>query len=208
MMVTFEPPRFIALAIVIWAVWRIIIWRRQGADVVREAVVLALFLWSLLVFYFTFFPMGIVLYSWYGSYNFVPFASITQLIRDTSVGLASYNIIGNLLLLAPLGILLPLLFKRLQRLWPLVWRVGAISALIEASQLICRVPAGTQWFSISVNSPKAISSRRPTSNDATPDPSQARLRWSAPVGLIAAGAFSPTITWVRHRVARRRRNGW
>lgn len=141
MMVIFEPPRFIALAIVIWAVWRFIIWRRKGVDPVREMVVLALFLWSLIVFYFTFFPMGIVLYSWYGSYNFVPFASITQLIRDTSVGLASYNIVGNLLLLAPLGILLPLLFKKLQRLWPLVWRVGAVSALIEASQLITRARA-------------------------------------------------------------------
>lgn len=141
MMVRFEPPRFITLAIVIRALWRFIIWRRRGVDPARETVVLALFLWSLIVFYFTFFPMGIVLYSWYGSYNFVPFASITQLIRDTSVCLASYNIVGNLLLLAPLGILLPLLFKKLQRLWPLVWRVGAVSALIEASQLITRARA-------------------------------------------------------------------
>lgn len=103
MMVRFDPPRFIALAIIIWVTWRVIIWRRKGADPVREAVVLALFLWCLLVFYFTFFPMGIVLYSWFGSFNFVPFASIIQLIRDTSAGLASYNIVGNLLLLAPLG---------------------------------------------------------------------------------------------------------
>lgn len=141
MMVRFEPPRFIALAVIIWVVWRFIIWRRKGADPAREAVVLALFLWCLLAFYFTFFPMGIVLYSWYGTFNLVPFASITQLIRDTSPGLASYNIVGNLLLLAPLGILLPLLFKKLQHLWPLAWRVGAISALIEASQLVTRARA-------------------------------------------------------------------
>lgn len=141
MMVRFEPPRFLTLAIIIWVLWRVIIWRRRGGDPVREVVVLALFGWSLLVFYFTFFPMGIVLYSWFGSFNFVPFASITQLIRDTSAGLASYNIVGNLLLLAPFGLLLPLLFTKLQRLWPLAWRVAAISALIEASQLITRARA-------------------------------------------------------------------
>ena len=137
-MVSFRPPRFLALAALIWAVWRIVVWRRNGGDPLRELLVAGLFIWSLTVFYFTFFPLRIVLYSWFGTANFVPFASIAQLIRETSAGLASYNIVGNLLLLAPLGILLPLLFEKLQRLWPLTWRVALISTFIEASQLVTK----------------------------------------------------------------------
>lgn len=137
----FQPQPFIALAIAVWVLWRVVTWRRIGGDPVRELVVAALFGWLLVVFYFTFFPMTIIFYSWFGRFNLVPFASILQLIRETSAGLASYNIFGNLLLLAPLGMLLPLLFKKLQRPWPLIWRVSAISALIEASQFITRARA-------------------------------------------------------------------
>ncbi len=140
-MVRFEAPRFIWIAIIVWLIWRLIIWRRRGGDPVRELVVASLFGWTLIVFYFTFFPMTIIFYSWFGRINLVPFASILQLIRETSAGLASFNIVGNLLLLAPLGILLPLLFEQLQRPWPLIWRVAVISAFIETSQFVTRARA-------------------------------------------------------------------
>ncbi|MBK5268629.1 MAG: VanZ family protein [Acidimicrobiia bacterium] len=117
------------------------IWRRRGGDTAREFVIAGLFIWSLVVVYFTFFPMTIIFYAWYGRFNLVPFASILQLIRETSKGLASYNIGGNLLLLAPLGVFLPLLFKTLQRPFPLLWRVAVISTSIEVTQLFTRARA-------------------------------------------------------------------
>ena len=50
----------------------------------------------------------------------------------------SRTVAGNLLLLKPLGILLRLLFVKLRRPWPLIWRVAAISVSIEVIQLITR----------------------------------------------------------------------
>ncbi len=140
-MIRFEAPRYLLLAIAVWIPWRIVIWFRRGGDTAREILVAGLFIWSLVVMYFTLFPMTIIFYAWHGSFNLVPFASIFQLISQTSTGLASYNIGGNLLLLAPLGVLLPLLFKPLQRPYPLLWRVAVISTSIEATQLFTRARA-------------------------------------------------------------------
>ena len=140
-MIRFEAPRFLAFAVAIWIPWRMLVWRRQRGDVAREVLIAGLFVWSLVVVYFTFFPMTIIFYAWRGRFNLVPFASILQLVRETSTGLASYNIGGNLLLLAPLGTFLPLLYRQLQRPWPLLWRVAVISTSIEATQLVTRARA-------------------------------------------------------------------
>ncbi len=137
-MITFEATRLIVVAVAVWIPWRILTWRLKGGDPFREAVVAILFGWMLVVVRYTLFPLVIVLYDWRGRGSLVPFASIAQLIRETNAAVAVENIAGNLLLLAPLGILLPLLFTELRRPWPLIWRVAAVSAAIEVIQLITR----------------------------------------------------------------------
>ncbi len=131
----------LALAAVVWTLWRVGTWRRHGGDVTREVVIAVLFGWSLIVVNYAFFPLYIIFYDWHGRFNLIPFASIAQLVRETSVTTAFYNIAGNLFLLAPLGILLPLLFKELRRPWPLIWRVAVISASIEIVQMLTNARA-------------------------------------------------------------------
>jgi len=135
-MITFEPTPVLAVATAVWAIWRLVVWRRSGGDAVREVAIAALFGSSMVILYFTFFPMTIIFYDWHGRFNLVPFASIIQLIRDTPIETATENIGGNLILFVPLGVLLPLLFTRLRSLPALLWRAAVVSLSIEIAQLL------------------------------------------------------------------------
>ena len=135
-MITFEPTPVLAVATAVWAIWRLIVWRRSGGDAMREVAIAALFGSSLVILYFTFFPLTIIFYDWHGRFSLVPFASIIQLIRDTPIATAMENIGGNLILFVPLGVLLPLLFRPLRSLGPLLWRSELISLAIEVTQML------------------------------------------------------------------------
>ncbi len=137
-MVSFGPGRVVALAIVVGILWRIAVWRRRGGDVAREATIAVLFAWSLIVMSLTLFPLVIIFYDWKSRFNLVPFASIIQLINETSFAVAFVNIVGNVVLFVPFGVLLPLLFKRLRRPWSLLSRMIVVSLVIELVQLFTR----------------------------------------------------------------------
>ncbi len=141
-MVILQARPVLLVATIVWVLWRALLWRRRtSTNVAREVVVAATFLWSLVIVKLTFFPLTIIFYDWHGSSNLIPFASIAQLVRETPPVFAFENIVGNLLLFAPLGVLLPLLFNRLERPSALLWRAGAISLLIEGTQFITRARA-------------------------------------------------------------------
>ena len=140
-MVIINAPATLAIAAAVWLIWRVVVWRRRGGDAVREFVITALFLVTLLIVQITQFPMKIIFYDWASVINLVPFASITQLIRFTNTRVAFENIVGNVLLFMPLGFLLPFLFRRLQRPWPMIWRGAAMSIAIEVTQLLTRARA-------------------------------------------------------------------
>jgi glycopeptide antibiotics resistance protein len=135
------PGGFIAVALLVFAAWRIVRWRGAGGDVVRESVVVALFAYVLAMACVTFFPMNIIFYDWHGRFNLVPLASIADLVRHTTAETAIKNIGGNIVMFVPLGLLLPMLFRRLRSLGSLVWRVALISAAIEVLQLPTRLRA-------------------------------------------------------------------
>ncbi len=137
-MVSFQAAPFLMVAVAVWVTWRLAIWRRQGGDIVRELGMTGLFAWVLVVVSLTFFPFRIVLYDWYGSANFVPFGSIAQLISETIPEVAVRNILGNIVLFVPFGLLMPLLFDRMQALGSLLWRIVVISVLIESLQIFTR----------------------------------------------------------------------
>jgi glycopeptide antibiotics resistance protein len=132
---------FIGIAAAVFIVWRIFCWRRDHTRLARQAVVVLLFAWSLVVAYLAFFPMHIILYDWHGTFSLVPFASSIDLIRHATPFTAVKNIAGNVLLFLPFGILLPLLFAKLQRVWPLAWRAAVLSAAIEIVQIPTQVRA-------------------------------------------------------------------
>jgi len=139
--VTFGAGRLIVIALVVYVLWRIVSWRRHGGDPLRESVAALLFGWSLAVACLTFFPMIIIFYDWYGSSSLVPFESTLDLVRYATPRVALRNIGGNVLLFVPFGVLLPLLFEKLRRPWPLLWRVTMISVAIEVGQLFTRARA-------------------------------------------------------------------
>ncbi len=136
LMVEIEATTTIVIAVSIFVVWRVVLWLRGRGDPVREAGIVALTAWGLLLVAVTFFPLLIIFYDWAGTSNFVPLASIGQLIRETSLETAITNIGGNLVLLAPFGFLMPLLFTRMRSLWATTWRAAVVSLAIEVGQSI------------------------------------------------------------------------
>ena len=138
-MIILQARPTLVVATIVWALWRLVLWRGRGAaSAARELVVAATFLWSLVIVRVTFFPLTIIFYDWHGASNLIPFASIIQLIRETPAVFAFENILGNLVLFAPLGVLLPLLFDRLERPVAMFWRASALSLLIEGTHLLTR----------------------------------------------------------------------
>lgn len=81
------------------------------------------------------------------SYNLVPLRTIrayfTVLGREDPAGLAlrSYavtNFVGNLLAFLPMGLFLPMLFRRQRRFWGFLLTVTALICLVELLQLLTR----------------------------------------------------------------------
>ncbi len=140
-MVTFGATPVIMVSLAVWVTWRMVIRRRRGGDLVREVGLAFLLLWALAVVAVTFFPLNVVLYDWHGSANFVPFASILQLITEVGGGQALVNILGNVVLFIPFGVLLPLFFDRMKTFWALIWRIALISVAIESLQVFTRARA-------------------------------------------------------------------
>ncbi len=135
-MITIEATTTILIAVSVFVSWRVALWLRGGGDPVREVGIVALIAWALLLVAVTFFPLLIIFYDWAGSSNFIPFASISQLLRETPQQTAITNIGGNLVLLAPFGFLMPLLFTRMRSLWSMTWRAAVVSFAIELGQSI------------------------------------------------------------------------
>jgi len=128
----------LVVALAVWVPWRIVLWRRHQGDLLREAGVAVLFAWSLVIVALTLSPLRGSMNDWGSSVSLVPFASIVDMLRYTIPSVARRNIAGNLLLLAPLGVLLPLLFTRIRHPMALAWRAVAVSVSIELLQFVSR----------------------------------------------------------------------
>jgi len=139
-LVVINEPLVVGIAILGWIVFRAYTWRKAGGvNLGREFLVNACFFYLLFVFHLTFFPMNIVLYS-YGPYkaNFVPLVKTIHMIRYINP-LVVVNILGNLFLLAPLGLFLPLLSPNFRR-WGAILGAGFLVTLtIEVFQYFLAV---------------------------------------------------------------------
>ena len=77
--------------------------------------------------------------------NFIPFNTVVHYAKIAAtgsfefIGLFLWNIMGNLVMLLPLGAVLPCLFRRIDRFWKVVITVTVTVILIELAQLILRV---------------------------------------------------------------------
>ena len=139
-MVEINEALVVTIAILGWIGFRVYTWRTAGrVNFGREIMVNACFFYLLFVFHLTFFPMNIVLYS-YGPYkaNFVPLVKTIHMIRYIN-RLVVVNILGNLFLLAPLGVFLPVLAPKFRR-WGAILVAGFVVTLtIEIFQYFLAV---------------------------------------------------------------------
>src|SRR5690242_4590052 len=118
-----------AIALAGWIVYRVARFFSAGkTSLPREIAVNLFFLYACGVVHVTFFPMNIVLYAFdpYDA-NLVPFVETLRFLRALDAPGVILNLLGNLALLAPLGILLPLLSRNARRLLRVVGIGFAVS---------------------------------------------------------------------------------
>lgn len=140
-MVEINEALIIGLAVAGWIVYRVIRLRTGGrTNVVREGLVNLFFVYLLGVFHVTFFPMIIILYAFdpYDA-NLTPFVETLRFLRYTDQPGVLLNLVGNLVLLAPLGIFLPALFKWARQVFKVLFIGFLVSLTIEIFQLALAV---------------------------------------------------------------------
>lgn len=114
-------------AILAWIVYRAFRWRQAGqVSLGHELLANLFFVYLLFVFRLTFFPMYITLDGFSPNRaNFDPFLTTRNMLRYFGPYTLTH-ILGNLLLLAPLGIFLPILAPATRK-W---WRILGIGFLV------------------------------------------------------------------------------
>lgn len=135
--------------LVLWVVSRLIRTMQYGKpDFWREVLLWGLLLYVAFLLYNTFEPFAILLERQDQRANFVPLQGILKMIENASIfddevtqRIVFINLAGNVLIFAPFGLAIPLLEKRLNKIWVVVLLGLAFSLVIELAQtfLIVRV---------------------------------------------------------------------
>ena len=128
----------------VWLLCRIIVWIKQRRIIwKREAVLLLMYVNLAVIIRFTFFPMsrvnGIVQPLIYDAstafpfrVNLIPFVNLFDYDSRRDLLL---NVIGNTAMFIPSGIVLPIIYKKLNNIWKVVTAGMLISLCIEIIQL-------------------------------------------------------------------------
>ena len=128
----------------IWLFCRIVVWRKQGRiDWKREAVLLLMFINLAVLLRITFFPMSRVegkvqplvfdaATAFPFRINVIPFVHLLEYDIKRELRL---NIIGNVTMFIPSGIVLPIIYKELNSFWKVVGAGALLSLSIEILQL-------------------------------------------------------------------------
>ena len=128
-----------------WLLLRIAVWRRQKhIDWKREAMLLLMAVNLAVILRFVFFPMAKVdgrvqplLFDparvWPFRLNPVPFVNLKLYTSKSNLLL---NVLGNVAMFIPTGIILPLLYRKLDSLW----KVAVVGALMSLSIEILQLP--------------------------------------------------------------------
>ena len=139
-MIAINETLILAIAIFTWIVYRLINWRRAGRLAIGREVLLNLFFgYLLIVASLTFWPMYINVVDFEpGQANFQPLVKTLHMLRYMSPYVVR-NILGNLLLLAPLGVFLPVLSPKYRHWWATVGTGFLVTSGIEVIQFFLAV---------------------------------------------------------------------
>ena len=139
-MVAINETLILAITIFVWIVYRLTDWRRAGRLAIgREVLVNVFFGYLLMVFRLTFWPMYINVADLEPRQaNFEPLVKTLHMLRNMSPFVVM-NILGNLMLLVPLGIFLPLLSPGYRRWWATLGTGFLVTLFIELFQYFLAV---------------------------------------------------------------------
>ena len=139
-MIALNETLILAIAIFSWVVYRLINWQRTGQLAIgREILVNLFFGYLLIVASLTFWPMYINVTDLQPKQaNFQPLVKTLHMLRYMSPYVVM-NILGNLLLLAPLGVFLPLLSPSYRRWWATLGTGFVVTLFIELFQYFLAV---------------------------------------------------------------------
>ena len=144
---------FLFLELVFTAIWliiRIAVWiKKKHIDWKREAFLLLIYINFSVIIRFTFFPMSKVdgriqplIFDIATAFpfrvNLIPFVNLFDYDSKRDLLL---NVIGNVVMFIPSGIVLPIVYKRLDTFWRVLVAGSGISLCIEIIQLPFRVRA-------------------------------------------------------------------
>ena len=128
----------------VWLLTRLVVWLRQGRiDWKREAVLLLMYVNLAVIIRFVFFPRALaeghvrpLVFDpsavWPFRVNFVPVVRLFDYARSRDFIL---NTVGNVAMFIPSGIVLPVVYKKLDNFWKVVGAGALISLCIEILQL-------------------------------------------------------------------------
>lgn len=133
--------------------------KRKGlkTTLLRELLLLLFWLWTLGLFSQTILPELLAAlktgFHWNGRINWTPFAAFRQALtiarRTGDPSFFLLNIPGNILIFLPLGLLPPLLWSKMEKLWKTALFGFGVSLFIEVTQLI--LPRGTDVDDLLLN---------------------------------------------------------
>jgi len=134
-----EPLLLIVLSA--WVIYRILAVRQnRGINFLREILLNLFLVYALVVFSSTFFPINIPLFRLdFENANLIPFDQTIRYLRRLDDPTAIRNLTGNLFLLTPLGIFLPVLFQKIQTFWRVLGIGLLITLIIETFQMFLLV---------------------------------------------------------------------
>ena len=139
-MISINSEPIFLIIVTAWVIYRILATRRAASlQLGREIVMNFFFVYACFVFSYTFFPLDIVLYGFDpNDANLIPLVQTIRFLRYLENPFVIRNLLGNLALLAPLGIFLPILFRNYRKFTTVLVTGFLVTLGIEVFQLLLR----------------------------------------------------------------------
>lgn len=143
-MINISFPAAEGIFTIIWLLTRLAVWKKQGRIIwKREAVLLLMYINLGVIIRFVFFPRGLVdghiqplVFDKAAAFPFrINFCPLVHLFDYADFRDIVWNVVGNAAMFVPCGIVLPVVYRRLNCFWKVVAAGALISLCIEIIQL-------------------------------------------------------------------------
>lgn len=125
------------VSLIAWVGYRLLANKKAGVFWAREFVITLFYFYGWAVFLLTLAPLNIVLFDFdFNGANLVPLSETLRYLKYLDAPGVKRNLLGNLLLLVPLGVFLPVLHRRYRRLGAVLGTGFLVTLGIEAAQLL------------------------------------------------------------------------